>query len=339
MTKYGILIVSSQGEILFINSHLSKELLYIFNTNIIKGMNLALLKEFSFFNRLDLNIRQQINTNFFIEAISNYDITCISKILNEEKNNRIWVIELSIKRTNYSDLVQEETTYIDMLNHELRAPASSIYLASQDLTRFRNELNQEQVEHLQEIISVNAKLMTELIDNVLDLSQLDEHKLRLKFESHSIKELLADVLLQLELKTSSKQLDIQIFFDHEYVVMVDKLRMEQILRILIDNAIKFSKNNDRINIRLESLKDEVKTYLQIQIEDFGIGIKENDQKNIFQRFYRSEDIVHVKGTGLGLSIAKQLVELHDGRISFSSIYGKGSIFKIAIPIDLSNKKF
>ena len=112
---------------------------------------------------------------------------------------------------------------------------------------------------------------------------------------------------------------------------IDQAAFTQVIMNLVDNAIKFSEKLKDIHIKLKKEEDVV----HIAVQDCGIGIKKNDMKKIFERFYRGENekIHNTKGSGLGLTLVKQIVEAHNGTIQVESEFGRGSVFTILFPIE------
>jgi signal transduction histidine kinase len=124
----------------------------------------------------------------------------------------------------------------------------------------------------------------------------------------------------------------------------DRGKIAQIIRILLDNAYKYSKENSHIKISMMNhyqglYNPESKDGILIQVIDQGIGIKEKEIPLLFQRFFRSEEVEGIPGTGLGLAIAKELTLVHHGEIFVESTYGKGSIFSVFLPhIEANDQK-
>ena len=176
--------------------------------------------------------------------------------------------------------------------------------------------------------------MIEIVEDLLLVSQIDEKRMKLNYQLFLIDDAITEVLLQLDQKIQNKNIHINRSSSSKLSIRGDKSRIEQVIRIILDNAIKYSKDNSIIETHVEI---ENSNKLVIFVQDYGKGIKEYDLKNLFQRFYRSNDVSEIPGTGLGLAIAKDLVTLHNGTIDVSSKYGEGTIFKIILPLNISTE--
>jgi signal transduction histidine kinase len=140
----------------------------------------------------------------------------------------------------------------------------------------------------------------------------------------------------MEPRINEKNITITLDFDQNIHVFGDKKRIDQVFRILIDNAINYSFENSEVMITATEKPKGIFNLDNIdgtlfQIKDNGRGIPKQDLPHIFERFFRSENAKDVKGSGLGLAIAKHLTELHDGEIFVESNYGEGSTFSVFLP--------
>jgi len=187
-------------------------------------------------------------------------------------------------------------------------------------------------------ISRNSELLKELIENILTLSKIDEKRLKMDWiEFHPV-EVIRNILDLMEPRLKDKNISVYVNVDDANAIDIygDINLIDQLFRIFIDNAIKYSNKGSRIEIK--AFEDHNKCYgskdkdgIVFEFTDYGIGIRKEDIPNLFNRFFRSEDVREIPGTGLGLSIAKELTLLHDGKISVKSEYGKGSTFSVFLP--------
>ena len=200
----------------------------------------------------------------------------------------------------------------------------------------KETLNPEVEEKLMEGISRNTSLLHELAEDILMVSRIDEKKIDLEWSDYKPSEIINDILILLEPIYKEKNLEIEAEIDENIRLKGDPKRIDHIFRIVIENAIKYSNINTKIEIKgIDNYKGkynpEEKQGVIFQFKDSGIGIPEKDINHIFERFFRSNHVKDISGTGLGLSIAKDLVELHNGTIHVESEVGKGSTFLIFLP--------
>ncbi|MDD1778262.1 MAG: ATP-binding protein [Candidatus Helarchaeota archaeon] len=226
--------------------------------------------------------------------------------------------------------------FVSSVSHELRTPLTSITLSINNLLKYGEKIPETNKKALIQIIRESAYTLTEMVDDLLILSRVDSKKLDLKWESFNLMDTVEAVIFQLHSNTLEKELSIKTEFDEKIQLIGDMKRISQVLRILLDNAIKYSPKNSTVVIStVNHYQGPYNTKgidgCLIQIIDHGVGIKEKNLSHLFERFFRCEEVKNLPGTGLGLSIAKELVTAHDGEIFVKSEYGKGSTFSVFLP--------
>lgn len=224
---------------------------------------------------------------------------------------------------------------ISLVAHELKNPLVSIRgYAEILLTGAAGDVNQQQSGFLRTILN-NTDRMAELINDLLDASKLDTGRVKVVVSQVDatlvLKEVITDLLPQLEEKGL---LLITNGFEDLPVIQADGSRLAQIFINLLSNAAKYTLPGGKITIAANRADEEV----IFSVTDTGIGIKKEDQKRIFQRYYRTEDVQlrDIPGTGLGLYITKRLVELQQGRIWFESTYNQGTTFFFSLNTPAAN---
>jgi signal transduction histidine kinase/DNA-binding response OmpR family regulator len=228
--------------------------------------------------------------------------------------------------------------FISTVSHELRTPMTSIKGFADLLlsdTSGLGDLNQKQT-HFVSIIQSNANRLTDLVNDILEISRIETGRITLKFAAMSIIELIKDAADAFEAQMAEKSLDVSLQLpDSLPNVYADKARLTQILVNLVSNAWQYTPEGGRIDIYANAIGG----YMQIDVADSGIGIVEQDVKYIFDRFFRSErpDVQVVDGTGLGLSITKSFVEMLGGQIWVKSEVDVGSTFSFTIPLDVTGQ--
>ena len=181
-----------------------------------------------------------------------------------------------------------------------------------------------------EIINKENKRLENQVERVLNVAKLDKEKLVLKktqVNIHEIIEEAKDIFEFNQVEENTIQLE---FLADEYIVNADQVHITNVIYNLIDNAIKYSDKDLSIKIKTYNHKK----MLFIEVEDHGLGIKKDDQRMIFDKFYRvpTGNIHNVKGFGLGLYYVKLIIEEHDGSIQVNSTYGKGTTFSLNLPL-------
>jgi two-component system phosphate regulon sensor histidine kinase PhoR len=218
-------------------------------------------------------------------------------------------------------------TFVGDVSHELRTPIASIAAAAETLAE--GGTDEADTAQLLELIRRQSERMRELIDDLMDLAQIESGAVEMRQEELSLTDMLHEVSRDLEPAAASRQIRVVVDADRDIVVEADRRRLGQIIRNLLDNAIKFSR--DGATVRIYAGRDGGDIFFSIV--DEGPGIPRGEQERIFQRFYqvdRSRSKAR-PGTGLGLAIVKHLVQLHGGRVEVESEVGRGSMFRVHLP--------
>ncbi|RAM48327.1 MAG: sensor histidine kinase [Hapalosiphonaceae cyanobacterium JJU2] len=223
--------------------------------------------------------------------------------------------------------------FLATISHELLTPLTYVIGMSATLLRWSfGDLNQRQREYLQTIHDSGEHLL-EMINDILDLSQIEAGKAVLNITEFSLVKISENIVASLLEKASSQQvtLRLELLVDQKGDrFTADVRRVEQILWNLLSNAIKFTPEGGNVTLRLW-MEDDTAVF---QVEDTGIGIPQEQLPLLFEKFHQLDTPYRrrYEGTGLGLALTKQLVELHRGRIEVESTVGVGSIFTVWIPV-------
>jgi GAF domain-containing protein len=241
-----------------------------------------------------------------------------------------------ISREAEIDRLKDE--FISSVSHELRTPMTSIKGYTELLLSGNpkiGDLNPTQHRFVS-VIQTNVNRLTELVNDILEISRIETNKIQLKLESLDLIELIHEVALSFEGQMVQKSMNLALNLpDQLPLVYADKSRLTQILVNLIGNAWQYTPESGNITVTA----NKVGRYVQVNVTDSGIGILEQDLQFLFDRFFRSErtEVQVVDGTGLGLSITKSFVEMLGGEIWVKSKVDQGSTFSFTIPIVTSTE--
>ncbi|SKB89700.1 response regulator [Daejeonella lutea] len=267
---------------------------------------------------------------------SNQELEERSRLL-EEKNQII--VERNLDIQQKAEQLELSTKYksefLANMSHELRTPLNSILLLSRLMSE-NKDLDKEQVEYAQVIQSAGQGLLS-LIDEILDLSKIESGKMDLELRSVTLKEITNDLRSLFDPLAREKGIDLQLIIEPSApeLIVTDKLRLEQILKNLLSNALKFTSKG---SIKLNISQPDNSNLIQFSVKDTGIGIPKEKQQQVFEAFQQADGSTRRKfgGTGLGLSISRELSKLLGGEIRLFSKPGEGSDFTVYIPSTKNN---
>jgi len=228
-----------------------------------------------------------------------------------------------------------KSEFLANMSHELRTPLNSILLLSRLMSEnHQGNLTEEQIDHARVIRNSGEGLLT-MIDEILDLTKIEAGKMKLEPEEFSLDHLLSDVRSLFQPLARQKNLDFRFELDEDVPEKIysDKSRIEQILRNLLSNAFKFTREG-AVSLKIKSSE---KNEISFHVIDSGIGIPMEKQALIFDAFQQADGSTrrNYGGSGLGLSISRQLAQLLKGSIKVNSVPGKGSEFWLTIPVRLT----
>ena len=244
-----------------------------------------------------------------------------------EKNDAYKTIKEQNEKILEADKVKNE--FLANISHELRTPLNSI-LGFTDIlgTQLYGNLNSKQEEYINDI-KVSATHLLGMINEVLDMSKIEANAMKIVKSAFWISRAVDEVCNILSPLAQKKNIQLNKCMEVDFQVFADYQKIQQILYNLVSNAIKYSPENDKIDIYVASEEDMFK----ISVHDNGIGIDKKYHGKIFAKFVQLDSAYTKKesSTGLGLTITKELVELHGGKISLNSEVNNGSTFIVEIP--------
>jgi two-component system phosphate regulon sensor histidine kinase PhoR len=228
-------------------------------------------------------------------------------------------------------LSEVKTDFINNMTHELKTPISTIGLSSEMIMRPESMKDPEKIQRYASLIYKENKRLENQVERVLKIAKLDKSEIELSIEPFDLDEYFTELKENFEFNQEGRPVkvttDIQL---ENNMINADPVHLSNVFYNLVDNAIKYCQRSPEINIVARCDKKQ----LYVMVEDNGIGIKRENQKMIFDKFYRvpTGNVHDVKGFGLGLYYVKTIVEKHGGTISVKSSLGTGTTFTVKIPV-------
>ena len=242
----------------------------------------------------------------------------------------IFTIVIIFRQKRYTEIKND---FINNMTHELKTPISSISLAAQMLNDDSVSKSPQMQKHLGGVINDESKRLRFLVEKVLQMSMFDRKDASFKKKELDLNELLEQVAASFNLRVQHTGGLINIEIEAvDSAIYVDEVHFQNAITNLMDNAVKYRKPDQPINIHIRTWNEGGRLFFSIA--DDGLGIKKENLKKIFDKFYRvhTGNVHDVKGFGLGLAYVKKIINLHEGEIRCESDYGKGTKFIISLPV-------
>ena len=268
--------------------------------------------------------------------MSDIDVEKLQKAVLDQQNAAKMLIrrDLELTRANerLHELDQAKSDFISIVAHQLRTPLSGVkWTLNMVLGDTLGPLTNEQRSFLMKCYESNERMII-LINDMLGADRIDSDKLKYRFVPTQIFDLLDSVLFEMTSLVTKRKLQMSFINKDRNLpkVFIDLGQMRAVLQNLLENAVRYTLPGGKIEIRFQVREK----FLEISIKDDGIGILEEDEKNIFKRFFRARNAIKMEtdGSGLGLFIAKGIIEKHGGKIWFESREGDGTTFSFTVPI-------
>ncbi|MDW7992174.1 MAG: GAF domain-containing protein, partial [Anaerolineae bacterium] len=232
--------------------------------------------------------------------------------------------------TQYKTLERLRARFISSISHELRTPVSTIKLYAEMMRR-----HPERWREFLEVLEREAEWQAQLVEEVLEISRLDAGRVEFRLRAVSLNLLAERTVATFQMMAREKGLTLEFSpSPEEPVALADEIRLTQVLKNLLVNAINYTPSGGRVIVRTGKEELEDRLWAILEVSDTGIGIAPEELPHIFDRFFRSERVreLRMSGTGLGLSIVKEIVDRHGGRVTVQSEVGKGSTFTVWLPV-------
>lgn len=328
----GVVVVDVKGNVLMLNPAAEKLL--------------ATSKKDKVGKSISDNIREeQVISLFKGETGSDQDIEVIgegdetrkilkasSAVIENEDGQTIGMVSVLSDVTKQRELDRMKSQFVANVTHELRTPLIAIQKSIDILFNKKAGNISETQEQFLSLAARNLKRLRVLIDDLLDLAKLEGGQMQIKCKAHKIEDIVNESVETVNPWAGTKNIKIYIEIqDNLPKVYMDDSRIIQVLNNLLSNSIKFTPLEGSIRVMVSFV--ESKREFEISVKDTGIGIEQDKLNKAFDKFYQigEKTPADISGTGIGLSVAKEIVELHGGRIWVESEKGKGSEFIFTLP--------
>jgi signal transduction histidine kinase len=243
----------------------------------------------------------------------------------------VWIVYRNVKRE--VELAQIKSDFVSNVSHELRTPLALISMFSETLEMNRVTSDEKRQEYYT-IISQEANRLGRIVNTILNFSKMEANKRKFHFEEKDLNEIVEQIFNNYKFHLKNKNFQFN-FSPGENLpkVKIDEEAVSEAIINLIDNAVKYSNDKKEINIKTGTELN----FTYVEVSDKGIGVPSEDQKKIFDKFFRvSTGLVHnAKGTGLGLTLVKHIMDAHNGKVRLKSKLGEGSTFILLFPIKIN----
>lgn len=252
----------------------------------------------------------------------------VNKLTEEIKEREHAEKEIKKMLEREKELNELKSRFVAMISHEFRTPLTVIKSSSQILNRFDSELSRDEKNHYLQRIAKTVDNMTQLIDNAIFISKSEKESVQLQKNNFDLEKLINEVITDVMI-VLNKNREVNTKFEGNCSsVNTDEKLMRLVLTNLISNALKYSDDDKCVDVYCYT--DE--KYLKVDVKDYGIGIPEEDQEQIFNLFFRANNVGNIPGTGLGMTVIIESLKMLNGKLNLDSESGIGSKFSVNIPL-------
>lgn len=319
----GVIAFDNEKKLLTINDP-AKEIFDISSENQVES-----IFSYEFMEELYDEVKSQQQVVTKETCIENRCLLIYTNVIHHMKEKPIGYIFVIRDITQIRALEEKQRQFISSVSHELRTPLTTI-MGYSDLLQRRGVDNPKLVEKSINLISKEGDRLLRLVNDLLNLSRLENMEFDLVKSQIDLIALLDDVVSQMQIKGRKYNNEIQFSYSEIPKVNGDYDRLKQVFINVIDNAIKYSNTGDLIQVYAEQDND----FAVVSIRDFGSGMSKEELEKIFEPFYRVDKVRsrNLGGSGLGLAIVKEIVEKHEGTIDIESKIDEGTFITVKIPI-------
>jgi len=256
-----------------------------------------------------------------------------SQIFND-KHEVMGFLKIIKDKTQEESIARTQKDFITVAAHQLRTPLTGLNWAVDLLLKEEfGSLTKEQLATVEQMKTALGSLSI-TVNNVLNIAQLEEGRFGFDFKSHNLNEAILTVLNTLEPAAQKRGIRLSFYKPDPPIgnFVFDNKRIETVIQTLVDNAIKYNVEKGEVRIKINKTLDNL--YVEVRVEDTGIGIPNREISKLFTKFFRAENALknQTEGTGLGLYIAKNIIDNHGGKITFNSVESRGSTVSFTLPL-------
>lgn len=255
------------------------------------------------------------------EVFSSIEDTLFSKLQYQ-------TIKLTTILKNKNSQIEEERNEIQKLisdiAHQLKTPLTNLKMYGEFLQD--ESLSKEERKEFYEIVMSSLNRLSFLVESMIKMSRLESGVINLRYTVSQLNDTLLMAINEIQSKAKAKNIEITLDEVNRVTINHDKNWIKEGIFNILENAVKYSSENGKIDVKIESYE----MFVRVDIKDNGIGIKEDDMAKIFIRFYRGENVRDAEGIGIGLYLTREIVSKHGGYIKVKS-HNEGSIFSIFLP--------
>lgn len=336
----GVIVCDNNDRVVLVNEH-AKQMLEVTDDEII-NTNLQQYCDSNGIDAFEEKIKEFKNTpiNQMVDKPLEFNIEVADKIFKTvispmflSNGDYVGYIVVLIDFTKEEEMNKMRSQFISNVSHELRTPVTVLRSYIDTLYTMGDEFDLETQKEFIGIMNKEIIRLHDMVNDILDFSRYQAKNVHLDKEMSDVSKLIQECVDRANVLAEEKEISIIVMIEPDLPqIPINYDSITRVIMNLLTNAIKYSPKGKKVKIKVEKVKE----YLEISVEDEGIGISEENQKKVFDRFFRVENKTHtVKGTGLGLHLVKVAVEKHHhGKVFVKSKLNEGSTFGIMLPIKI-----
>jgi PAS domain S-box-containing protein len=331
----GVIVVNKTGELVYYNSAVLKNLnldeLHI-GEDITQKVPQKVTDLVSKYLKSDKFIQTSYSTQIEIKPKSELVVEAICSPVTHPDGSFAGVVIVIRDITELKKIELVKSQFVSMVAHELKTPISAVIGFLKIILDPNISVTYEKQQDYLSRSVVRLSGLTDLVNDLLNISRMELKTKQREIQPLDIKEVINSTVEFLQFETKKKSIEIDTNFEEPLPELkADQNEINRLITNLLSNAIKYNKDKGTVKINVSTSKH----YLVVEISDTGIGMKEEEKNQLFNEFFRAknENTRGISGTGLGLAIVKRIVESYSGKIEVESEYGKGSTFRVFLPIN------